>query len=212
VLAAVLLAMQNGPVRGQLEVGLNVGPTLTNISGSFIESSSTTSGIYIGAMLEYQFHARWAVETGFTSLQKGAFNVTAAGSDGEWDYRTSYVQIPVRLRYLIPFAGDNWIFGPFVGAGFSFNGSCKVRQTGFPIFDDDCSSATPGGSMEKTDFMYSFGVVLDRVFGQSAFGFDARYSHGTKDIFVDAAAEGLTAKNRTFDIKFRMVFPSFGSW
>jgi hypothetical protein len=29
---------------------------------------------------------------------------------------------------------------------------------------------------------------------------------------VDAAAEGLTAKNRTFDIKFRMVFPSFGSW
>ncbi len=211
-LVAVLLATQNGAARAQLAVGLNVGPIFTNLSGSFIESSTTTSGIYIGAMVEYQIHRRWAIETGFTSVQKGAFDVVAAGSDGVRDFRTSYVQIPLRVRYLIPFAGDKWVFGPFVGAGFSFNGSCKVRDTGFPIFDDECSSSTPGGPMEKTDVLFAFGVVLDRVFGQSAFGFDARYSHGTKDVFADAAAEGLTAKNRTFDIKFRMVFPSFGSW
>jgi len=212
LLAATLLAVRNDVVEAQLRVGLDVGPILSNLSGSFIESSSTTSGIYIGAMLEYQFHRSWAVETGFTSLQQGAFNVRVAGFEGEKDFRTTYIQIPARLRYLIPFAGDTWVFGPFVGVGLSFGGSCKVRDPGFPIFDDECSSATPGGPMEKTDFMYSLGFVLDRVFASSGFGIDARFSQGTKDIFIDAADQGLTAKNRTFDIKFRMIFPSFGSW
>lgn len=194
----------------QVSVGLNVGPSLTNLSGGYIESSHLTAGIYLGAMVEWQVNRRWAIESGITSVQKGAFSVVGAGVDGVWDVRTSYLQIPLRGRYLLYFADDKWIFGPFVGVSYSFAGSCEIREAGFPAFDDDCTVDTALGPSSGSDFMYSFGLVLDRIFGTSAFGVDVRFARGTKDLFTAAAADGLGSKTTAIDIKFRLVFPHFG--
>jgi hypothetical protein len=212
LLAATLLAPSAGAVHAQLDFGLNVGPSLSDITGSYIESSKTTSGIYIGAILEWEVSPRWAIESGITSQQKGAFHVRLADDPGEWDFRTSYIQIPLRVRYMIRFAEEKWVFGPYAGVGFSVSGSCKVRETGFPIFDDECSETTAGGEMSKTDLMYGLGFVIDRVFSQSGFGLDVRYARGTGNIFAAGEAQGLTAKNSTIDIKIRLIFPGFGNW
>ena len=208
----VCLALAGGArsASGQLAVGLNVGPSLTDLSGSYIEDSHLTAGIYLGAILEYQLSRNWGVETGFTSVQKGAFSVQAPGVEGVWDVKTSYLQIPLRLRYLIPFADDRWVFGPFVGVSYSFAGGCQIREAGSPVFDDDCTEDTALGPSSGTDFMYAFGLVLDRVFGTSAFGIDVRYARGTSDLFTGTAAEGLGSKTSAIDIKFRIIFPHFG--
>lgn len=195
---------------GQFAVGLNVGPSLTNLSGSYIDDAELTAGIYLGAIGDWQISRRWAVELGFSSVQKGAFSVQAPGVDGAWDVKTNYLQIPVRVRYLIPFADGAWVFGPFAGVSYSFAGGCKIRAPGAPVFDDECTEETALGPSSGTDLMYSFGVVLDRIFGTSAFGLDLRYARGTTDLFTAAADDGLTSKTTAIDIKFRIIFPHFG--
>lgn len=210
MLALAMLAGAAGAARAQVAFGLNVGPSLTHVSGSLIEDSHLTAGIYLGALLDVRFGSRWALETGVNSVQKGAFSAKVAGEDGLWDLKTSYVQIPVRLKYLIHFADDRWVFAPFGGAAVSLSGSCQIREAGFPLFDDDCTSETPGGPVEKHDVLVSVGFAMDRVFGSSAFGFDVRYSRGTRNVFPEPAEEGLTSYNSTFDFKIRLIFPNFG--
>lgn len=210
VATAAMIVASFGSIHAQVAFGLTVGPSLTNLSGSFIESSQMTAGLYVGGTLEWQVNDRWAVETAVTSLQRGAFSVEGVGVEGTWDVRTSYLDIPVRVRYLIPFADDKWIFGPFIGASFSFNGSCEIREAEFPAFDDACTEETAFGPTSTTDFLYAFGIVVDRVFGTSAVGFDIRYSRGTRDLFIGPAGDGLTSKTNAIDIKLRLVFPHFG--
>ncbi len=212
VLAGLVLAGRAAEGQAQVAVGVVVGPSLSNLSGSFIESSELTAGLYVGPVIEWQISRHWAIETGFTILGQGAFSVVAAGEEGEWDFHVNYKQIPLRVRYLIPFADDRWVFGPFVGFGINFGGGCEIRPAGAPLFDDECTAETPGGEIASTDFQYAFGVVVDRVFGGSGFGFDIRYVRGTKDVFLGAAENGLTSKNYALDIKFRIIFPPFGDW
>ncbi|MDH3734679.1 MAG: PorT family protein [Gemmatimonadota bacterium] len=210
LVVAAVAAAGPSPASAQVAFGLNVGPSLTNLSGSLIESSELTAGIYVGATLWWQFSERWAVETGINSVQMGAFSVENADVEGAWDVKTSFLQVPARFLYLIPFANDKWVFAPFLGASYSFNGSCKIREAGSPIFDDECTEDTAFGPASSTDFQYSIGLLLDRVFGSSAFGFDIRYGRGTKDVLLGPGSEGLTSKNTVLDIKFRIVFPHFG--
>lgn len=194
----------------QVSIGLIVGPSLTNLSGTFIESSDLTSGIHMGAILEWQLNRRWSLDTGVGTLQEGAFGVGAAGEVGIWDVKTSYIHIPVRARYLLHSEDDRWTLGPFVGFGLSVLGSCKIRMVGLPLFDNECAVGEPGGEMASTDFMYTFGVVIDRVFHGSGYGFDIRYARGVRDVFKGAAESGLTSKNSSVDIKLRLIFPPFG--
>lgn len=209
-LAAGLLLALSQPAAAQFQAGLLVGPSLTNISGSFVEESQLTAGLYIGALIEWQFAEHWAAESGFTSVQAGAFSVKGVGVDGLWDVRTSSIQLPFRLRYLVPFADDKWVFGPYVGGAVNLAGSCMIREAGFPAFDDECSEDTALGSVTDSDFLYSIGVVFDRAFNTSAFGFDFRYSRGTSDVFTGSVAEGFNSRSSTFDFKIRLVFPHFG--
>jgi hypothetical protein len=205
-----MLAGTAGVARAQVAFGLNVGPSLTHVSGSLMEEGHLTAGIYLGALIDLQINRRWALETGVNSVQKGIFSAKVAGEDGVWDLKTNYVQIPLRLKYLIYFADDRWVFAPFGGVSASLSGSCEIRAAGFPAFDDTCDSTTPAGPVEKHDILFSLGFALDRVFGTSAFGFDFRYSRGTRNVFPEPAKEGLTSYNSTFDMKVRLIFPHFG--
>ena len=206
----VLMALMAPGVRGQVAFGLNVGPSLTHVSGSLIEEGHLTAGIYLGALIDWQLGRRWALETGVNSVQKGIFSARIAGEDGIWDLRTSYVQVPLRLKYLIPFADDRWVFAPFGGVSASLSGSCEIRAAGFPAFDDECDSTTPGGPVETHDILFSIGFAMDRVFSTSAFGFDVRYSRGTRNVFPEPAKDGLTSYNSTIDLKVRLIFPHIG--
>lgn len=210
LLVLAMLGATAGVARAQVAFGLNVGPSLTHISGSLIEDGHLTAGIYLGAIIDVQLGSRWALETGVSSVQKGAFSAKVAGEDGLWDLKTSYVQVPVRVKYLIPFAEERWVFAPFGGVAASLNGSCQIREAGFPLFDDDCTSETPGGPIEKHDILFSVGFAMDRVFGSSAFGFDLRYSRGIRNVFPEPSVNGLTSYNSTFDMKVRLIFPHFG--
>ncbi len=206
-----LLASTTSRADAQVDFGLTAGPTIADLSGSYIESSITTWGLIIGGFVDWRFHPRWAAQAGFNSTQKGAFEVLFAGEDEEYDIRLSYLEIPLSVRYRVPFAQDRWEFAPFAGAVVSFGSSCEIKPAGFPEFEDECGEEEPGGEFKTFDLVWQLGIGVDRVFkGGSGFGFDVRYSRGTQTVFEGATAADLSVVNSLLDIKFRMFLPLGG--
>jgi len=206
-----LLTVFPTSARAQVDFEIYAGPTISDITGSYVDSSIRTWGIVMGAVVNWRFHRRWAVESGISSAQMGAFEVKLADQDSLYDFRTSYLEIPVALQFLTPLFKENWLLGFSAGGAFGKRSACEVKEAGFPQFQLDCGEQAPGGEVNKTDFLIQFGVGMDRVFkGGSGFGFDVRYSMGTQDLFKTASDEGLSSRNSVLDIKFHFFLPLSG--
>ncbi len=211
--AALLILVADAPAAmAQVDFGLTAGPTIADFSGSYVDSSIRTWGFGAGLWVEWHFSTHWSVEgtLGFVS-QKGAFQVESPLTDEAYDYRTSNIEIPIVLNYRTGFAHDKWSFRAFAGGAPAFGASCDVKPSTQFSFDEECSVETPGGEFESSDFLIQFGIGADRIFrGGSGFGFDARYSIGTSNLFSEAAANDLTVKNGVLDLRVRFIFPLTG--
>jgi len=211
--AAALTVASASPAAAQWDFGIFAGPTNADFTGSYVESSVGTWGFTLGVFVERRFSRHFSLEAGVSMLgQAGSFKVKSLGRDSIWDYRTGYLQVPIAVNYLLPIADDKWELRGFAGFSPAFGGSCEIKPSNQFSFDTDCGGAgLPGGDFEKFDLLLQFGVGFDRVFnGGSGFGFDARYSIGTQNVLGEAAANGLSAKNRILDIKFRLFLPLEG--
>jgi hypothetical protein len=212
-----LLSVSPTPARAQADFEIYAGPTISDITGSYIESSIRTWGVVMGAVVNWRFHRRWAVEGGISSSQMGAFEVKLADQDSLFDFKSSYLQIPVALQFLTPLFKERWLLALSAGGAFATRTGCEVKEAGYPQFQLECGETAaagqeaPGGEVGKTDLLVQFGVGMDRVFeGGSGFGFDIRYSMGTQAVFTTAADQGLSSRNSLLDIKFHFFLPLSG--
>ena len=210
--AVALVVAFASPAAAQWDFIIFAGPTNADFSGSYVDSSVGTWGFTGGIGVEWKFARHFSVEAGVTVLgQAGSFRVASPTQDSTWDYRTSYLQVPIALNFLAPFASNKWEFRGFGGVSPAFGNKCEVKPSSQFSFDIDCDESLPGGDFEKFDLFIQFGVGIDRTFkGGSGFGFDVRYSIGTQNVLTEAADAGLSAKNRIIDIKFRVFLPLEG--
>ncbi|MCL7960560.1 MAG: PorT family protein [marine benthic group bacterium] len=209
--AAFLLAASPSPATAQVDFGLTGGPTIADFSGTYVDHSISTWGIVIGPYFEWHFSPHWSVEAGFMMAQMGAFEVVTPLEEEAYDYRTSNLQIPIAVNFRTPFFGETWGFRAFAGGAPVINSGCDVKPSTQFSFDTECSADTPGGEIASSDLLIQFGIGVDRIFkGGSGLGFDARYSVGTKNLWSEAEANGLTAKNGVLDLKLRFWWPLEG--
>jgi hypothetical protein len=206
------MATAASPAAAQWDIGIYAGPTLTRLSGSYVESSIHTWGFTGGLFLERYLSPHWSIEGGFNIIsQKGGFEVVSASQPMQYDYRYNYLEIPLAINYITPFANDAWDFRGFVGATAAFGTECDVKPSTQFSFDTECDAALPGGEFEKFDLLINFGIGADRVFkGGSGFGFDIRYGLGTQNTLGEAEENGLSVMNRELDFRFRVFMPLSG--
>jgi hypothetical protein len=209
----VLLLVATSPpsAHAQVDFGLTAGPAIADFSGSYVDSSIATWGLYGSAFVEWHFSEHFSVEGAVATSQKGAFEVESPLTDEPHDYRTSYLEIPIAFNYRNAFFGDLWEYRIFAGGAAAFATGCDVKPSSQFSFDEECTADTPGGELAGNDFLIQFGFGVDRLFmGGSGVGFDARYSIGTSNLLSDAADNDLTAKNRVLDLRFRLFLPLSG--
>lgn len=207
----LLLATFVPSAHAQVDFGLFAGPTIAHMSGSYVESSIDTWGFVGSAFAEWHFSEHFSVEGAFGISQKGAFEVESPLQDEAYDYRFSYLEIPIAFNYRNAFFGDEWGYRVFAGGAAAFATGCDVKPSSQFSFDTECSEETPGGELAGNDFLIQFGFGVDRLFkGGSGLGFDARYSIGTTNLLSEAEDNGLTAKNRVLDLRFRLFLPLSG--
>ena len=207
----LLLATSVPSAHAQVDFGLTAGPTIANFSGSYVDSSIDTWGFVGSAYAEWHFSDHFSLEGAFGISQKGAFEVDTPLTDEPYDYRTSYLEIPIAVNYRSDFFGDSWGYRIFAGGAAAFATGCDVKPSSQFSFDTECSTDTPGGELASTDFLIQFGFGVDRLFkGGSGVGFDARYSVGTTNLLSDAVDNDLTVKNRVLDLKVRFFLPLSG--
>ena len=207
-----LLTVSASPAAAQWDIGIYAGPTITNLSGSYVENSIHTWGFTAGLFFERYFSPKWSVEAGINVIsQKGGFEVVSESQPSQHDYRFNYFEVPIAVNYIIPFASDAWDFRGFAGATAAFGSDCEVKPSSQFSFDTDCGADQPGGEFEKFDILINLGVGFDRVFkGGSGFGFDVRLGLGTQNTLGEAADNGQSALNRELDIRFRVFLPMSG--
>jgi hypothetical protein len=209
--AVLLLAANVSSAQAQVDFGLTAGPTIADFTGSYVDHSIRTWGVTGGLFVEWHLSRHWSLEGAFSFGQMGAFEVESPLHEESYDYRTAYVLIPVAAVYRTGFFGEKWDFRAFAGGAPALNTGCDVKPSAQFSFDEECGAETPGGEVADSDILIQFGVGVDRVFGGgSGFGFDARYSVGTKNLWSDAVDGGLTAKNGVLDLKFRFFLPLQG--
>ena len=207
-----LIAASASPAAAQWDLGIYAGPTRTTLSGSYVENSIHTWGFTAGVFFERYFSPRWSAEAGINIIsQKGGFEVVSASQPMQYDYRFNYIEVPLAINYIVPFANDAWDFRGFAGATAAFGSSCDVKPSTQFSFDTSCAAGFPGGEFEKFDLLINLGIGADRVFeGGSGFGFDVRYGLGTQNTLGEAADNGQSALNRELDIRFRVFLPMSG--
>ena len=207
-----LLAASAPSAHAQVDFGLSAGPTIANMSGSYVDSSIDTWGVVFVFYAEWHLSEHFSLEGGISPMsQKGAFHVESPLHDEAYDYRFSYFEIPIAVNYRNAFFGDKWGYRVFAGGAAAFATGCDVKPSSQFSFDTECSVETPGGELAGNDFLIQFGFGVDRLFkGGSGFGFDARYSIGTTNLLSEAEDNGLTAKNRVLDLRFRLFLPLSG--
>lgn len=210
--ALLLLLAAAAPARAQVDFGISAGPTIADFTGSYVDSSIRTWGVAFYFYVEWHFAEHFSLEGGISPLnQKGAFEVESPLYGEAYDYRTTYFEIPIAVNYRNSFFGDLWGYRIFAGGSPAFSTGCDVKPSSQFSFDTECGAETPGGELAGSDFLIQFGFGVDRLFkGGSGLGFDARYSIGTSNLFSEAEANGLTAKNGVFEMRVRFFLPITG--
>lgn len=205
--ALALIVLIASPASAQMDIGLHFGPTITTMTGSYIESSGHRIGFVGGAFAEQRLNRRWSVKIGVNVAQRGSFDVLLAGADSLWDYRFMYVEIPAAVHFTVTGPEKPWTFNVFAGGAFSRSLDCEVKpptQYGF----GECRPTTPGGELKSSDVVVQVGVeVVRRFVGGSRFGFDARVSLGTMNVLEGASEASLSARNNALDFRFHLALP-----
>jgi len=192
-------------------IGILAGPTASTMTGDYINS---TSGLELGfsflLTMDREFGDHWAFATAVGWMQKGGEKLELADQGGDqYGYSTSYVVVPLNVRYKFRFS--RFSLAPYTGIDIGVNLGCKVKPSSQFEFDETCEEGSPGGTMEKLELSVPIGLVWSIEFpGGSRFTIaDVSYNVGLTNVFSAAKDAGLTAKNAVWVYQFGFAIPLY---
>jgi hypothetical protein len=157
--------------------GVKAGANISNINWEIPNADfDSRIGFHVGLLAHIHLSPQWGVQP---ELQYSTEGVKQPVTNGEYTWKTDYVNIPIMLQYMFD-NGFRLEAGPFLGLMVSNDDN------------DDVFKSTNAG--------VGFGV---NYLTYSGFGIGGRYNLGLTKITEDAAADG---KSRTFQISAFYMF------
>lgn len=155
-------------------------------------SSRTAFGI--GAVVDYDINDQFGVHTGLMLQGKGNV-IEDEDFDEEVTWKTSYVEVPVLLRYTM--RGEQ--LRPFLAAGPSlgFLRSAKFEADSFEEDDEEAKSLDLGLAVAG-------GVKMP--YGRTTLFGELRYVHGLINV-VDTGDDDFSVMNRGLQLLVGVTFP-----
>lgn len=193
------------------------GFSISDVTGDDVTSSSTRTGVLVGAAATYELSPNFALELGANYLAKGATDVQLAGSDSTFTLKSTYFEIPLLLNLILPFSSQ-FGFGAHAGLSVAFNTSCTERAAGGTRDPVDCGSQAPTlsqvGDAKGTDWTIPVGAGLGLSTGPDGTGaylvLGVRYYGGLSNAYESRSSGDLNMKNTAFVPYFRVNVPVGG--
>ena len=210
--AAALAICIAAPVAAQRShIGIQAGPTISTMSGDYVNS---TSGLELGfsflGMIDREFGEHWGIEAGAGWYQKGGEKLELADQGGDrYGYSTTYLQVPLKVRYKFRFSKMS--LAPYSGVAIGVGLGCKYKPSTQFEFDDQCDQGTPGGELETVELGVPIGLVWSIEFpGGSRFTIaDVSYHLGLTNVFGAAKGAGQSARNSVLVYQFGFAMPLY---
>ncbi|UCG86639.1 MAG: PorT family protein [Gemmatimonadota bacterium] len=212
ITAAILSVCVTSSVEAQRShIGIQAGPTVSTMTGDYITS---TSGLELGfsflATLDREFGEHWGIEAGVGWYQKGGEKLELADEGGDrYGYSTSYLEVPLKVRYKFRFS--NFSLAPYSGVAIGLGLGCKFKPSEQFEFDDVCDEGTPGGNLQSAEVGIPIGLTWSIEFpGGSRFTIaDVSYHLGLTNVFSVAKNAGQTARNSVWVYQFGFALPLY---
>ena len=189
ILSVQIASAQTFGIKG----GVNFANMTFSSSGIDISPKSIT-GYHFGPVADFALQEKLHFNTGLLYSLKG-FKMEVTGETGSFSGTEtfSYLEIPLNLAYLFPINDKSDFFiqaGPYLG--YALSGKDK---TGGETTNVDFES----GGMKRLDYGLGFGGGVE--FGPIVASLN--YQLGIANI---SDAEGLTAKNKNFQVSLAYMF------
>lgn len=203
VLAAGLALPRSA--RAQWQIGFQGGPTVSTLSGSFVDAADPVLGGTVGIDLERWLGPGWVIDVDVALVQRGAGDLPAGSR--LVDFRLSYLEAPITVGRTFPLFGGGWRIGPYAGAALSWLSSCGMRFQGQHDYMD-CVEERPGGEPSRLDPSVPVGVALrHRYPGGSRISVDVRYSYSLSSALTPG---DLSARSHLLQVVFGFTLPLSG--
>lgn len=212
-----LLALFIPPLNAQVQVGVQAGVNLTDVSMD-LQGFKTAfrTRFLVGGMLSYDFLPVLSLQLEPAYIQKGAaVNIsTIEGGfpiDAEATISANYFDLPVLLKASIP----GGFIRPYLLAGGSVAfllGDAKLKIDKATSNGLDVTSLIPSNQREqtlkikKTDFILTFGGGITIPISLFNLFIEGRYDLGLKNV-NDEPADNTEFKTRGIQIKTGIMFP-----
>jgi hypothetical protein len=174
--------------------------SLTASSGSLSVSTGSTTTFAVGVFTDFKLGAV-SIQPALNYTGKGG-HFAFEGLDGEADFKTYYLQVPVNVVYRIPAVIGNVYFGagPYVGLGLS--GKAKGTDENGNSVSEDIEFGSDPGTFKRTDFGLN-GIAGVEFKGGLILGIN--YDLGLSNISNDTG-DSESLKNRVFGISVGYKF------
>jgi Outer membrane protein beta-barrel domain len=210
--ATLLAGTMAAPAAGQSYIGLMAGPTISSMTGSFIEQSD---GFEWGVHLKGTFGTRlfgdtW-LQTGVGFIQKGGSKLTLSTDDTmTYGFTTAYLQVPFLIRQEFHPGNGPWALGPIVGLSLGSNTGCKTKPGDELEFPYSCADSLPGGDVKSLELALPVGLDVWIEFpGASRFMLEARYEIGLTNVLEEAALLNQSVRQNVLVVMFGFTLPLF---
>ena len=212
MVALALSALLIGPVTAQAYFGITAGPTLSVMTGSFIEQSDGVEwGVEFNGRFETRLFGNTWFRTGLGFAQKGGSKLTLANGDTEtYGFKTAYLRFPLVLRQEFTLGDGPWAIGPYAGFAIGSNSGCSVKPGEELEFPYTCADSLPGGEVQAIEASIPLGADVWIQFpGASRFLLGVKYEIGLTNVLQEAADAGQAAKHNVFVAYFGFMLPLF---
>lgn len=213
VLVAAFLLTLPTMLSAQASVGFRGGLSMASVSGDDVEDLTSTTGVNIGAFVNFPVSDIVSIQVGAGFAQKGAEEDDEAVSIDAFPtkIRVNYVEVPLLLKIAPPTSGSV-AFNLFVGPAIGFKAGCSVSVIGGPevnpLGEDslDCDDPELDIQLTSTDFGAMGGVGVDIAVGdRTSLVIQGFYNLGLTNI-NDTDAEDESAKNGAFSLLAGLSF------
>ena len=183
------------------EAGVKGGVNVATISYTNATAPSATSsrkGGIVGGFVAKDFNKKMGVQVEVLWSQKGGhLDFSQSGLVSTADVKLDYVEIPVLVRYNIPYQAT--VLHVYAGPVFAFSTKDELTLTNRNTTQVGGGTTTTGDAGAKsTDTGIAIGLQVD----VHKFLVDVRYNWGLMDVNDNKAQNPGNAKNRCFSAMF----------
>jgi hypothetical protein len=194
VSAAAPAAAQDNAVG--VKVGVNFATFDFDEEASGLERLGNKTGLMAGVFMTRHLQDNLGLQIEGLISQKGAKFEDNFFNDEEYNITVTYLEIPVLLRYNVPFGTGDSTFHVYGGPAFGIKLADRQELEGDELDEDDEQE------LKGTDVGLAVGggVSFDR------WVIDLRYTHGLTNINDDFNSDDFDVKNRAFTISVGWIF------